>query len=91
MDNVDLLILGAYVKCSSYREKIVNCLADKNVMMPTELAKSCGIRANHISKVLRELKDKGIVVCLNDDARKGRLYCLTDLGRDVKGVLDDNF
>lgn len=91
MDNIDLLILSAYVKSSSYRKKIVDCLADKNAMMPTDLARSCGILVNHISKVLKELKDKSIVVCLNEDARKGRLYCLTDLGYEVKGVLDNNF
>ena len=36
-----------------------------------------------ISKVLSELKSKEIVECINEEARKGRLYRLTDTGKDV--------
>ena len=42
-----------------------------------------GIRTNHISKVLSELKSKEIVECINEEARKGRLYRLTDTGKEV--------
>lgn len=38
------------------------------------------IRTNHISKVLSELKNEELVVCINEEARKGRLYKLTDDG-----------
>ena len=36
-----------------------------------------------VSKVLSELKSKEIVECINEEARKGRLYRLTDTGKDV--------
>ena len=64
----------AFVSISSYRTKAVRSLKD-DVKMPTEIAKDTGIRKNHISKVLRELKDNGIAECINcKEARKGRLY-----------------
>ena len=91
MSKDSLLIDASYVKTSSYRVKVVNVLEGTDVMIPTSIAKNCGILPNHISKVLRELKDKGIVECLNEDARKGRLYRLTDYGVKVVNVLGEIF
>ena len=68
----ELLKLTSYVEISKYRVKI-----------PTNIAKDSGIRTNHISKVLSELKSKEIVECINEEARKGRLYRLTDTGKEV--------
>ena len=47
------------------------------------------IRTNHISKVLSELKSKEIVECINEEARKGRLYRLTDTGKEVLDTIKD--
>ncbi|WP_369814541.1 hypothetical protein [Methanobrevibacter sp. YE315] len=51
--------------------------------MPTQIASETGIRRNHISKVLRELKESGVAECINEEAKRGRLYRLTDLGEDI--------
>lgn len=72
----------AYVNISSYRVKTVNALKDE-VKMPTQIAKDTGIRPNHISKVLHELKDANVAECLDESVRKGRLYRLTDLGEEI--------
>ena len=88
----EMLKDASYVKISSYRLRVVEVL-DRNggVMMPMEIARESGILPNHISKVLRELKDKGILECLNEDARKGRLYRLTGYGWGVVGLLKSVF
>ena len=78
----ETLKVYAYVITSSYREKVVRSLA-KEDMIPTEIARDSGILPNHISKVLGELKSKGIVVCTNEHKRKNRNYHLTDLGREI--------
>ncbi|WP_407432806.1 transcriptional regulator [Methanobrevibacter sp.] len=78
----EVLKVYAYVITSSYREKAVKSLA-KYDMIPTEIAQDSGIKANHISKVLRELKDKDIVVCTNEQDTKYRNYQLTSLGREI--------
>ena len=80
--NDETLKVYAYVITSSYREKVVRSLA-KEDMIPTEIARDSGIRPNHISKVLKELKDKQIVICTNEQDRKNRNYHLTDLGREI--------
>lgn len=78
----ELLKLVSYVKISKYREKTLKSIGN-NVKIPTKIAKDSGIRTNHISKVLTELKGKEIVECINEEARKGRLYRLTETGKEV--------
>lgn len=78
----ELLKLTSYVEISKYREKTLKSIGN-NVKIPTNIAKDSDIRTNHISKVLSELKSKGIVECINEEARKGRLYRLTDTGKEV--------
>ena len=51
--------------------------------MPSEIGKELNIRTNHISTVLTDLKKQGLVICVNNNVRKGRLYKNTDLGKKV--------
>ena len=87
-ENDELLKLTSYVQISKYREKTLKSIGDE-VKIPTHIAKDSGIRTNHISKVLSELKSKEMVECINEEARKGRLYRLTDTGRDVLDFITD--
>ena len=72
----------SYVQIFKYRTKTLKAL-DGNVKIPSALARDSGIRTNHISKVLSELKAHELVECINPEARKGRLYRLTDKGEEV--------
>ena len=75
-----------YVNNSSYRVKVLKALGT-DVKIPTQIASDSGILPNHISNVLRQLKEKEIVECINPEVRKGRLYRLSDNGLDVlKGL-----
>lgn len=53
------------------------------MLIPSAIARDSGIRTNHISKVLSELKAHELVECINPEVRKGRLYRLIDTGEDV--------
>ncbi len=86
--NDDLLKLTSFVRISKYREKTLKSIGEE-VKIPTHIAKDSGIRTNHISKVLSELKSKEIVECINEEARKGRLYRLTDTGKDVLDFINE--
>ncbi|WP_296805535.1 winged helix-turn-helix domain-containing protein [uncultured Methanobrevibacter sp.] len=86
MDN-EMLGLVAYVKISSYRLKTVMSLYDSD-KTPSQIAKDTGIRINHISTVLKKLKELGIVVCLNEDDKRNRIYQLTPVGRRVVDCFD---
>ncbi len=82
-----MLGLVAYVKISSYRLKTVMSLYDSD-KTPSQIAKDTGIRINHISTVLKKLKELGIVVCLNEDDKRNRIYQLTPVGRRVVDCFD---
>ena len=76
-----------YVNRSKYRVRTLKAIGE-DVKMPKEIAHDSGILQNHISNVLRQLKDKDLVECLNPKARKGRLYRLSDDGKDVLDKLE---
>ena len=78
----ELLIEMSYVNISKYRTKVMKSL-DGKVLIPSQIAKNSGIRTNHISKVLGELKAHELVECINPEVRKGRLYRLTEKGDEL--------
>lgn len=78
----ELLTEKSYVEISTYRTKVMKTL-DGEVKIPTVIAKDSGIKPNHISKVLSELKAHELVECINPEVRKGRLYRLTDIGDEI--------
>ena len=51
--------------------------------MPKQIAERAEIKVNHVSKVLSELKSKELIELVNPEARKGRLYRLTDDGDEI--------
>ncbi len=61
---------------------------DGEVLIPSQIAKNSGIRTNHISKVLAELKAHELVECINPEVRKGRLYRLTDKGEEIVNKIE---
>lgn len=72
----------SYVKMSTYRLRVVESLG-LDVKMPSEISKDSEVYQNHISNVLRQLKDHDLVECINPEMRKGRLYRLTPKGLEV--------
>lgn len=72
---------------STYRQIVLKAL-DGNVLMPKEIAEKSGIKTNHVSKVLSELKSKDLIEIINPEARKGRLYRLTSVGAEIVEKLE---
>ena len=86
-ESKELLKEIEYVKRSGYKTKVLKSL-EKGVKIPSGIAKDTEILTNHISVVLKQLKDYELVECINPEVRKGRLYRLTDKGRKVLDELD---
>ena len=78
-----------YIKISSTRYKILKTIEDEFVM-PSEIAKSTGLRITHVSNALHDLKKKKLVYCMNEEATKGRLYQNTELGLEVLKRIEEN-
>ena len=75
----EILTEISYVQMSKYRIKVMKAL-EGEVKIPSVIAKDSGIKTDHISKVLAELKVHELVECINPEVRKGRLYRLTEKG-----------
>jgi predicted transcriptional regulator len=87
LDDQSLKILG-YVISSTYRTNVLKAF-DDNPRFPSGLAKNVGIRMNHVSNVLKQLKMKGLVEIVNPEAKKGRYYRLTSVGEEIsKEIID---
>lgn len=82
MNNDEIFQLVGYVIASEYRTNILKSIG-KEIKIPSAIAEEIGLRTNHVSNVLKDLKEHDLVVCLNEQARKGRLYKNTDLGLEV--------
>ena len=70
------------IKSSEYRSKVLKAI-NGNIITPSEIAEKTGLRLNHVSMVLTELKENNLVRCLNENTRKGRLYQITDIGKNA--------
>jgi predicted transcriptional regulator len=82
MSNDEIFELLGYVVASEYRTNILKSIG-KGIKIPSVIAGDIGLRTNHVSNVLRDLKEHNLVLCLNEDARKGRLYKNTELGLEI--------
>jgi predicted transcriptional regulator len=69
------------IKASKHKQNILKILADEDLKIPSEIGQMLNLKTNHISVNLKELKEMNIVKCLNEEKKKGRLYCITDKGR----------
>lgn len=82
MNDDEIFKLVGYVIASEYRVNIMKNIGE-GIKIPSAIAEDIGLRTNHVSNVLKDLKENDLVVCLNENARKGRLYKNTDLGLKI--------
>ncbi|WP_407424526.1 MarR family transcriptional regulator [Methanobrevibacter sp.] len=74
--------LIGFIKVSPTRYKTLKTLRT-DFLMPSEIAKTTGLRTTQVSNALADLKEKDLVICMNESARKGRLYQNTELGLEI--------
>ena len=84
----ELLKKCSYVAISSYRRKVLETLKN-DVKIPTKISEESGVGIKHVSNVLTDLKEHNLIVCINEDAHKGRLYRLTDEGKNVVSMIGE--
>ena len=82
MKNSEMYKILGYVKVSPYRTNTLITIGN-DLMMPSEIAKKLDINTSQDSSALSDLKEKNLVVCVNEEVRKGRLYKCTDLGLEI--------
>ncbi len=84
-DDVD-----AYLMSSKYRQLVLRRLGGEGPATPKEIAAATDARRPHISRALKELKERGIVELRVDETRQvGRYYGLTGQGKAAWERLQD--
>lgn len=83
----DLKLAGFIIR-STYRKRVFVLL--DSPIRPSEIAKKIGLRLTHITRELRELKNRKLVECLNPKEKTGRLYHLTKKGKNLKKNMINN-
>ena len=84
----ELLKKCSYVIISSYRRRVLETLKN-DVKIPTKISEESGVGIKHVSNVLTDLKEHDLIVCINEDAHKGRLYRLTNEGQKVVDMIGE--
>jgi len=88
MDQEKIKLLS-YIKSSSNRYKILDKLNNK-IYTPSQIADKTSLKLNNISYYLNQLKTKGLIICLNENDKKGRLYQITILGKEILELVIKN-
>ncbi len=78
MTNYSLL---SFILRGERRKAILLCL-DKP-MIPKEISQKCNVSIHNVSKSLKELIDKGLIICKNPNDKFYRFYELTKKGREA--------
>lgn len=87
MDEDKLYELLGYVKISHYRSNTLISIGH-DLKMPSEIAKEINVSTSQVSAALSDLKKRDLVICVNEEVRKGRLYKCSELGLEIIRLLD---
>lgn len=72
-----------YLIASKNRMKITKSLAEKP-KTPKEISKELGLYISHVSSTLSQLEKTEIVKCHNPEQKRGKLFYLTQIGKDLE-------
>lgn len=79
-----------YVAASGYRLAVVDRLAD-GPATPSTIADASDYQITHVSRALRELRERDIVdLLVSEDTRKGRVHGLTERGHETSDLLEEH-
>ena len=80
--NKEQIKLLSYIKRSEYRADILKTMKNE-MQFPSQIAKKVDLRINQVSTLLKGLKEKGLVECINEEEKMGRFYKLTEKGKNI--------
>jgi len=80
--NKEQIKLLSYIKRSDYRANILKTM-ENEMQFPSQIAKKVDLRINQVSTLLKGLKEKELVECINEEEKMGRFYKLTNKGKQI--------
>ena len=86
---IDDMSIISFLARSNKRVEILKSLKESN-KIPSTIGKDIGDSSHHVSKYLKSLKDKNLVVCLNEEDKRYRIYAITDKGEKYLNLIENN-
>lgn len=77
----------SFVFSSETRSRVLRSLKSRKAT-PSQIADEVNQPLSHVSRALKELQDKELVVCLTPNRKKARLYAITPAGADILSRLE---
>ena len=71
-----------HVLASEYRKKVVLSL-ENGPKTPKQISDATGLYLSHVSTVIHELSDESIVECLTPNLRRGKIFALSEDGKEI--------
>lgn len=84
----ELWSLIGFIEVSSARKKTFKAIGNEKYKLPSSICKETNLSSSQVSNALRDLKNKRLVICLNEEVSKGRLYKSTELGLKILEKLE---
>lgn len=79
--------LIGFIKVSPVRYAVLKTLEEK-FLMPMEISRLTNFTPSQVSNALHGLKEKELVICKNEEVKKGRIYQNTPLGSELLEIID---
>jgi len=77
--------LYSWVMRGKQRRLVVKALNKQRI--PTEIKDETKLSLTHVSKVLKAFKEKKLVICLTPAAKRGKVYQLTTVGKQIRDAM----
>ncbi len=81
-DNESDWELYSWVIRGNQRRKVVQAIDKPKI--PTEIKKEVKMSLTNVSKILSAFKKKGLVRCLTPNSKTGKIYELTEAGKNIR-------
>lgn len=85
--DTDMSIIS-FLARSDKRVEILKSLSQGN-KIPSVIGKEIGDSSHHVSKYLATLKEKELVVCLNENDKRFRFYKITPKGKHYLNIVEN--
>lgn len=81
---------ASHVVRSSHRTTVLQRLAE-GAAIPAQIRDDTGLEYSRISEALNKLRDRDLIeLIVDEDTKRGRLYSITDGGKDVLKFMREN-
>jgi predicted transcriptional regulator len=78
-----------FVVASVYRMRVLLSLYN-HPKTPSQVSNETNLALAHVSRALKQLSQKNLVVCLTPNMVKGKVYSLTEKGKLVVSIIKEN-